>query len=155
VNGNGGSTNGDNRDSSNQYTMKGLNISGPFGKQVWAATIAQITDGTTNTIAMGEALPYCSTHSQNGWANANALWYGTSGGINAHTCPNDPDYNSDASLCHSPSSWGTAMAFKSRHTGGCHLLLCDGSVRFATQNIDVATYQKLGDRRDKQPIGDW
>jgi prepilin-type processing-associated H-X9-DG protein len=40
------------------------------------------------------------------------------------------------------------------HTGGAQFVLCDGSVRFISQNIDYRTYQRLGDRRDGQVIGD-
>jgi prepilin-type N-terminal cleavage/methylation domain-containing protein/prepilin-type processing-associated H-X9-DG protein len=154
INKNGDSTNGDNRDGSN-YVKKGWNISGAFGKQVWSASVSQIFDGTTNTIAMGEMLPYCAQHSQNGWSHSNALWFGTTGGINAKTCPDDPGYSTDVATCRNFNSLGTAHAFKSKHPGGAHLMMCDGSVHFANQNIDMRTYQNLGGRRDKVPVGEW
>jgi prepilin-type processing-associated H-X9-DG protein len=39
--------------------------------------------------------------------------------------------------------------------GGAHFLLCDGSVRFISENIDYLTYQRVGDRRDGAVVGDF
>ena len=47
-----------------------------------------------------------------------------------------------------------SMGFKSRHPGGAMFVLCDGSVHFLPETIDYMTYQRLGDRRDGQPVGD-
>jgi len=52
-------------------------------------------------------------------------------------------------------NWNSQFGFKSKHVGGAHLLLCDGSVRFVSQNIDMFTYQKLGDRSDGQVVGEF
>jgi prepilin-type N-terminal cleavage/methylation domain-containing protein/prepilin-type processing-associated H-X9-DG protein len=38
--------------------------------------------------------------------------------------------------------------FGSAHAGGCHMALCDGSVRFVNYSIDAATHRALGHRRD-------
>ena len=43
----------------------------------------------------------------------------------------------------------------SYHTGGAQFCLCDGSVRFITENIDVYTYDFLHDKRDGGIIGDY
>ena len=43
----------------------------------------------------------------------------------------------------------------SLHTGGCHALLADGSVRFISQNIDAGTIRKLCDRADGGVVGDF
>ena len=44
---------------------------------------------------------------------------------------------------------------RSRHTGGAQVGLGDGSVRFISENIDLQTWQWLGARNDKQPLGDF
>jgi prepilin-type N-terminal cleavage/methylation domain-containing protein len=44
-------------------------------------------------------------------------------------------------------------AARSLHTGGVHSLLCDGSVRFISENIDIATWRNLGDRSDGNTVG--
>lgn len=144
VNGNGSQTHGDSLDANL--------ISGVLGHYPWSAKIRDIVDGTSNTIALGEVRPKCSTHLQNGWMHMNSLWIGTTGGINAPTCPGEPGYGTG---CNTTTSWGTAQAFKSRHAGGAHVTLCDGSVRFLAQEINYATLQMLGDRRDGRPLGEF
>ena len=39
-----------------------------------------------------------------------------------------------------------SQAASSTHTGGLNLLLCDGSVRFVRDAIDLPTWQALGTR---------
>ena len=47
------------------------------------------------------------------------------------------------------------MGFKSKHEGGAHFVLCDGSVRFLSENIDYVNYQKLGDRHDNRIVDEF
>ena len=44
---------------------------------------------------------------------------------------------------------------RSQHTGGVTVLLGDGSVRFVSDNIDYQTWQRLGDRKDGNAVGDF
>ena len=129
-------------------TANPFNLSGPFSRYAWAATFAQISDGTSNTIMMGEVLPNASDHGAQGWLSTNSQWFSTTSPINFPT-------SSSGAVCNSWSSWNTSNGFKSKHTGGTHVLLCDGSVRFISENISYATYQQLGDRRDNVPLGDF
>ncbi len=47
--------------------------------------------------------------------------------------------------CKGDLTWnGVAMSANSRHAGGVHLLLCDGSVRSASYGIDETTWRSLG-----------
>jgi prepilin-type processing-associated H-X9-DG protein len=41
------------------------------------------------------------------------------------------------------------------HTGGVNALLGDGSVRFVQNSIDLLTFQRLGNARDGQPLGNF
>ncbi|MDZ4686586.1 MAG: DUF1559 domain-containing protein [Planctomycetaceae bacterium] len=43
----------------------------------------------------------------------------------------------------------------SLHTGGCHALLGDGSVRFVSENIDTQTVRMLSSRADGGIVGDF
>jgi hypothetical protein len=45
--------------------------------------------------------------------------------------------------------------FGSHHVGGCHFLLGDGSVRFASENMSLSVYRSLGARNDSLPLGGW
>ncbi len=58
-------------------TSDSSQISGPFARFHWAARLADLTDGTSNTILMGEIRPNCHDHHFNGWAAGNALWTST------------------------------------------------------------------------------
>jgi prepilin-type processing-associated H-X9-DG protein len=75
----------------------------------------------------------------------------TFGPINYPTCPNEPGF-STAQGCNNDQSNPTSQGFKSRHSGGAHFLLCDGSVRFIIEAIPWDTYQRLGGRNDGQVI---
>jgi prepilin-type N-terminal cleavage/methylation domain-containing protein/prepilin-type processing-associated H-X9-DG protein len=128
-------------------------ISGPFSRESWAATTAQITDGTSNTIAMGEVRQYCGQYSRQGWMHQDGVWAATTGLINAPTCPGERGVPAaGASGCQSLSAWSMSQAFKSPHPGGATFVFCDGSVHFLNENISYITYQQLGDRRDGQAI---
>ncbi|MEK6257404.1 MAG: DUF1559 domain-containing protein [Planctomycetota bacterium] len=133
-------------------------VSGVFSRSVWSARLSDITDGTSNTIAMGEIRPRCSDqHATLGWYSAQAWLVSTSVPINFPTCPGEGAGNSSipATDCNSWSNWVTSQSFKSRHPGGTHFLLCDGSVRFLSESISLATFQRLGDRRDGEVVGEF
>ena len=50
------------------------------------------------------------------------------------------------------SNWASAGSL---HTGGCHVLLGDGAVRFVSENIDTTTRQRLHYRADGQVLGEF
>ena len=132
----------------------GKTISGVFARSSWAASIKEITDGTSKTIAMGEVRPRCSAFQWiDGWTLSEGLWFATTAPINY---PTDPDENGTTPL--PGRNWeldfNTAMGFKSRHQGGVNMLFADGSTRFLTDSIDYTTYQKLGARADNEVLDD-
>jgi prepilin-type N-terminal cleavage/methylation domain-containing protein/prepilin-type processing-associated H-X9-DG protein len=143
-------------------SLNASEISGIVSRMPWAARIGEIIDGTSNVIAMGEIRPSCGDHMWNGWFHFNSLWVATTAPINHPIqCINeDSGWNSataPAGLngCNQYQAYNTSQGFKSRHVGGAHFLLCDGSVRFISENIDYLTYQRVGDRRDGAVVGDF
>jgi prepilin-type N-terminal cleavage/methylation domain-containing protein len=47
-----------------------------------------------------------------------------------------------------------ATTANSMHTGGVHVLLCDGAVRFISTNIDLNTWRGIGTREGGEILGD-
>lgn len=127
------------------------NISGVFSRFHWAAKLADMSDGTSNTICIGEIRPNCADHHNNGWHHGNALWTSTVPPINFNTCRGEAGGSPPtgaARTCNSFDVWMTSQGFKSKHVGGAQFVLGDGSVHFITSNIDYNTYQFLGARAD-------
>ena len=141
---------------------RGMNASGVFLRGNWAAKFRDITDGESQVILAGEILPHKSDHYINGWFHFNAAWSLTSAPINYPIVGmGDPGFSWNSANpplnpfgCTFYKAWETVQGFKSAHKGGAQFVLCDGSVQFLSENIDYITYQRLGDRRDGQPLGE-
>jgi prepilin-type N-terminal cleavage/methylation domain-containing protein len=135
-------------------TDKANEISGIIARLNWSAGVKDITDGTANTILMGEIRPICSNTPRNrSWVADDVLWISTLGPINYPTCPGEPGYSAGPG-CNADISTPTSNAFKSKHIGGAHFALADGSVRFIRQTIPWDTYQLLGGRADGRVVND-
>jgi prepilin-type N-terminal cleavage/methylation domain-containing protein/prepilin-type processing-associated H-X9-DG protein len=130
----------------------------------WAARFLDVTDGTSNTIAIGETRPLCTD--EEGWDNQGWMkaWFksvATTAPINFPTCPGEnglaklqpgQDNNTQAPGCNQRQNWNTAQGFKSKHPGGAQFVFVDGSVRFLPDTINYDTYQRLGARMDGNNI---
>jgi prepilin-type N-terminal cleavage/methylation domain-containing protein/prepilin-type processing-associated H-X9-DG protein len=92
--------------------------------------ISSILDGTSKTVMIGEDVPEFNRHS--------AAFYS----------------NGDTCSCNTPLNYGLnqdpetfaqvqweARGFRSRHPGGVHFCLADGSVRFVSDSVDNVTYR--------------
>jgi prepilin-type N-terminal cleavage/methylation domain-containing protein/prepilin-type processing-associated H-X9-DG protein len=54
------------------------------------------------------------------------------------------------------STGGTALlGAHSKHVGGVHTLFCDGRVQFISENINLGTWQNLGNKADGNIIGEY
>lgn len=85
-----------------------------------------------------------------GYSNVGAPWiqgYHSTTIYFHHAPPNDP------SCMYPPGRIGTTAA--SYHVGGVHLGLCDGSVRFVNNSVDLATWRAIGTRRGGEIVGDY
>jgi prepilin-type processing-associated H-X9-DG protein len=98
---------------------------GAFGNFKGART-ADISDGTSKTLFIGEALGAGSgTYRGHYWGNHNLL--DTGDGINGVNTIVGGKWPSNNSFRYT--------GFASYHSGGCHFLLGDGHVRFLSENI--------------------
>ncbi|MGH7201291.1 MAG: DUF1559 domain-containing protein [Planctomycetaceae bacterium] len=104
---------------------------------------ADITDGMSQTYMAGEkyvSRPNYQTYDDPG--HDQSMFSGVDLDINRWTI--DP-----------PRPDGDAIQerrFGSAHSGGCHFVLCDGSVRLIGYGIDREVHRRLGNRRDGLPV---
>ncbi|QDV38423.1 DUF1559 family PulG-like putative transporter [Tautonia plasticadhaerens] len=119
-------------------------------RDLQTTNIAGVRDGTSNTLMVGEVLPYRSADS-NFW-HFNGSSAGTTVPLNwnSNTVPgNDP---SCLNLWQSASAplgcrfGAAAKGFVSEHPGGANFLFADGSVKFLKESINIVTYCALGSR---------
>ncbi|MSR57928.1 MAG: DUF1559 domain-containing protein [Planctomycetaceae bacterium] len=133
-------------------------VSGLFGRLGVQIGFRDITDGMSNTIAVGETLPDCSDHNAGWWL------YNGAGNTHASTAAKINDFTTCSRVsagqilfpnCTAKTNWNIGHGFKSRHTGGAHFLLADGSVRMFSENMNHITYQSLGGRAEGSIPGDF
>ena len=137
-------------------TTNPTNIRGIGNRLGAIINMAAVTDGLSNTIAIGECLIGQNDHYSNG------SWMRINGAEAAHAGTTVPiNYRSDfqggcgstaLEQQRSARNWNLSWGFKSKHTGGANFLFCDGSVIFLRDSIDMRTYQLLGCRNDGLPV---
>lgn len=117
-----------------------------------SARIRDITDGTTNTVMVFEAMHWRGGAVGTGFDYGHtddANWASPLGAIGNMRNPiNNTQFvqgNGDI-RCWSMSS---------RHTGGAQALLGDGSVRFLSENIDNVTRYNLASKNDGEVLGEF
>jgi prepilin-type N-terminal cleavage/methylation domain-containing protein/prepilin-type processing-associated H-X9-DG protein len=129
-------------------------FAGLFGRWEKGMSLKEISDGTTNVIMAGEQINghcrYTCAHCPNFPFSATNIPINTmlkhppypaplptgQGTINS----SDPEIGGYAQVC----------GYKSRHPGGAHLLMADGSVHMVNESIDFYIYNLLGSRNSGQ-----
>jgi len=95
--------------------------------------LADIRDGTSNTFAIGESVPAWCTHTWWYWWNASTA-----------TCAIPLNYQvGQINMEKSAGDWSNNYSFLSRHPGGAGFGMCDGSVTYISDNIDINIYRSL------------
>jgi prepilin-type N-terminal cleavage/methylation domain-containing protein len=140
-----------------------------------------ITDGTTNTVVFSESvlgggassagsdptrdvleLPMGTATTPAACANSGGgAWSGVRGAkwINGHY--GDTLYNhfygpnATAWDCGNTFHNHALTAARSQHEGGVHVLLCDGSSRFVSENVNLDTWRHLGSRAGGEVLGEF
>jgi prepilin-type processing-associated H-X9-DG protein len=111
--------------------------------------------------SQNDTLTGTDTSPDNCTVGASGYWAGIRGArwMNGHygdtlynhgLAPNSPTFD-----CGNLSHNAGLTAARSRHAGGVNTLLCDGSVRFAGNNIHLGTWQALGSRAGGEVIGEF
>jgi prepilin-type N-terminal cleavage/methylation domain-containing protein/prepilin-type processing-associated H-X9-DG protein len=129
--------------------------------------MSSVTDGTSNTIMIGEYLPEQNGDSKGSTVDGSGGWQRSGSGVATGTTitpinwvsltdspPSDPKQTDSTCVdpLHNIYNWNVSFGFKSNHTGGTNFVFADGSVHFIGQNIDMQTYQYLGCRNDGRVI---
>ncbi|MBI1324927.1 DUF1559 domain-containing protein [bacterium] len=111
-------------------------------------TIGSITDGTSNTVMVGETLP--AQVADNNFWNHNGCTFGTSVPINWINLRAQAVNFSQNDFLDRFSY--TNKGAKSKHPGGVNIAFADGSVKFIKNTINLATWCALGSRSGGEVI---
>jgi prepilin-type N-terminal cleavage/methylation domain-containing protein len=112
-----------------------------------AVDLSEVTDGTSNTLFVGETTGGWGLHSTHGTAWLSRKWVawnclGTGGGINGSgTIPGGHDdkldpYDGIGFGGNRNVEYVSRTSFSSFHPSGCHFTRVDGSSEFVTEDID-------------------
>jgi prepilin-type processing-associated H-X9-DG protein len=134
-------------------------LRGMFNRLGCKITMAMVTDGLSNTIMLGEAVPkwngFLTQHYFEGNPALFGGWAAADGGNNIASTIVPINYPTPVTdYCNPPqtyfNNWNTTFSFKSNHLGGANFCFGDGSVHFISQSIEMRTYNLLGCRNDGQ-----
>jgi prepilin-type N-terminal cleavage/methylation domain-containing protein/prepilin-type processing-associated H-X9-DG protein len=122
--------------------------------------MADATDGTSNSILVGETI-YQNMQINRGWGSSHRTRHGSNNGPGNITGTYRA-INSGKALYEAFSNRQTDQnihnhlmntCFGSLHPGGAQFCFGDGSVRFLTENMNLAIYRTLGSINDGLPVG--
>lgn len=140
---------------SNPATCGHYNSDGVFYPES-SVKIKDITDGTSNTLLLGERTYQLRLWTRGAYYNGSPTQFVCSASskniavpINANT--NRYCYRSNESGTPCPRPWSVEfndLFFGSRHPGGAQFVFGDGSVQFLQDDIDFQAYRRLGTRND-------
>jgi prepilin-type N-terminal cleavage/methylation domain-containing protein len=121
--------------------------------------LKDITDGTSQTIMVGEKRPAYEGHSADvspgvGWWMGVNSGYAHANSIVPINYPIDPDQEDcTPAPDRNRNNYNTSLGFGSFHPGGALFVMADGSVQFLQDTIDTLTLSFLAHKSDGQAFG--
>ncbi len=146
-----------------QWGNNGVGANGLFWRNS-STKMRDITDGTSNTMMVGERAWDLPNPSGGNFTCRAAVVFGTN--INNEQSNIHPVLGSTTSFLNASTN-ECNKGFSSRHAGGAQFVLADGSVRFISENIDAdnrhtggteapdSTYERLCSRDDGGVLGEF
>jgi prepilin-type N-terminal cleavage/methylation domain-containing protein/prepilin-type processing-associated H-X9-DG protein len=132
-----------------------------------------ITDGTSNTICVGERRHEHDFAAPAPAVASHSTWYAAIPGVRRSAgmmmMPNMTEGAGSLVIGHvgqpammgmmamesTPNQTNHIVHFSSQHAGGVQFLLCDGSVQFLSENVDYGLFRNIGERSDGNVIGEF
>ena len=136
---------GNGLDLGNGFMCRGR-VNAGVNTKPYTTKVGTITDGPSNTILCGEAVPSWCTHT---W------WYWFNGTTATVAIPLNAPPRPGNTLEQDWGNWPDNYSFMSRHPGGGHFLMGDGTVRFVSETINLAIYRALGSVQGGETIGEF
>ncbi len=154
-------------------TATGVISSGGLLTPVRSRSISDCSDGTSNTIMVGEISSYgrdqvgtllaingflgfqagsLSNVAVEDWPVASGLFHRV---LNLTTVQYPPNSNRSIANPGVNPNMGSNNPLLSEHSGGTQAVRADGSVHFMSQNIDLLILRLVSTRDDGQVVGDW
>jgi prepilin-type N-terminal cleavage/methylation domain-containing protein/prepilin-type processing-associated H-X9-DG protein len=137
-----------------------------------SVSMADLTDGSSNTIMIGETkyigTPASFVPTDAWWSWAAAIradgqkhlesLFNISAACDPINFPQNGEYTEEeirrkGAVFEGANHGGQQRVFGSWHTGGAHFLMADGSVHFLNESMNVTVYRSLGKRADGGPAG--
>lgn len=128
-----------------------------FRGNSWAYSnsFKNVTDGTSATFAIGEAVPKYCVHTWWWWFNGVTATCSIPLNAPAVCTSVNANNSDDQNLMACAGDWPNNYSFMSQHTGGGQFTLCDGSVRFISENIDLTVYRSLATIDGGETVGEF
>ena len=121
----------------------------------WVTNMASMTDGTSNTIFVGEVTVSAGLSVAATSSRIFPIW---PGGNNNGTCNGIQGagavfrFVDTVNFINLRTGANSDMSFGSQHTGGANFLFGDGGVRFLPDNISPTVYRALGTRASGEAV---